>query len=241
MRVESFLAPNPGPITLAGTRSHVVGDDPVAIIDPGPRVESHLERLARAVAGARRIFILLTHAHPDHAAGAPALADALGVPILGPGSGHAIDDGQQFDTGAGVLTAIFTPGHARRHFCFHLERAQAVFVGDLLLGEGTTTWVGEYPGAVADYLASLDRIEALQPRILYPAHGPDIAHPATTIARFRHHRQTRIDQVRRLTAEGCTESRDILARVYGNDLPADIYPMALASVESTLDYLRGAQ
>ncbi len=239
MKVLSILAPNPGPVTLAGTRSHLVGDEVAAIIDPGPEIPSHLERLAKAVAAAREVVILLTHAHPDHAAGAPALAAAIGARILGPGGGEAIADGQRFDTSAGVLTALATPGHARHHFCFHLEQARAVFVGDLVLGEGDTTWVGEYPGAVADYLNSLDRLDALQSRVLHTAHGPDVTDPAAAIARFRNHRLERIDRVRRVLDEGVADPDAVVARVYG-PLPAEVQAMALASVAAIMDYLRAA-
>ncbi len=240
MKVRSILAPNPGPITLTGTRSHVVGDTVAAIIDPGPGIPSHLDRLAEAVAGARKVVILLTHAHPDHAAGAPALAAATGARILGPGGEDAITDGQRFETSAGTLAALSTPGHAHLHFCFHLEAARAVFVGDLVLGEGDTTWVGEYPGAVADYLDSLDRLDLLRPRILHTAHGPDITDPATAIARFRNHRLARIDRVRRVLADGVTDGSEVVARVYG-PLTAQVQAMALASVTAIMDYLHGSK
>ncbi len=236
MSVRSFLAPNPGPVTLSGTRSYVVGGTAAAIIDPGPDIESHLAVLADAVAGARSVTILLTHAHDDHAAGAASLARAVGAEVHGPGGDHPIADGQRFATSDGDLAAISTPGHARRHFCFHLASSDAVFVGDLILGEGDTTWVGEYSGSVAHYLRSLDRVEALAPRLLHPAHGPTIRDPAQAIARFRNHRLARIDMVRRALAEGHTAVGAITRHVYG-DLPPQIRAMAMSSVEAILDYL----
>lgn len=236
MSVRSFLAPNPGPITLSGTRSYVVGGAAAAIIDPGPAIESHLAVLADAVAGARSVTILLTHAHDDHAAGAAELARAVGAEVYGPGGDHAIADGQRFATSDGDLVAVSTPGHARRHFCFHLTSNESVFVGDLILGEGDTTWVGEYGGAVAHYLHSLDRVESLEPRLLHPAHGPTIRDPAATIARFRDHRLARIDMVRRALAEGHTAVAAITRHVYG-ELPPQIHGMAAASVGAILDYL----
>lgn len=234
--VRSFLAPNPGPITLSGTRSYVVGGTVAAIIDPGPDIESHLAVLADAVAGARKVTVLLTHAHDDHSAGAASLARAVGTEVHGPGGDHPIEDGQRFATGDGDLVAVSTPGHARRHFCFHLTSNDSVFVGDLILGEGDTTWVGEYSGAVAHYLHSLDRLEALAPRHLHPAHGPTIRDPAQTIARFRNHRLARIDMVRRAVARGHTAAGAITRHVYG-ELPPEIHAMAMASVEAILDYL----
>ncbi len=237
---RSFLAPNPGPLTLAGTRSYVVGEDPVAIIDPGPRIESHISALADSVASASEIAILLTHAHDDHAAGAARAAHRTGASVLGPGGGHGLTDGQLVPTSEGDLVAVSTPGHARRHFCFHHPATASLFVGDLILGEGDTTWIGEYRGAVADYLHSLDRLAALGAHTLYPAHGPTIHDAAATIARFRAHRLRRIGQVRRAVADGHAGAPAIARHVYG-PLPAQIGAMAEAGVDAMLDYLSGAE
>ena len=190
--------------------------------------------------GAEEVVILLTHAHADHTAGAADLARTLGAEVLGPGGERDIADGQTFATSEGELVAVSTPGHARRHFCFHLTSADSVFVGDLILGEGDTTWVGEYPGAVAHYLASLDRLEALEPHILYPAHGPTIRDPSEAIGRFRHHRLSRIEMVRHALAEGHADPAAITRHVYGA-LPPDVHAMAVTSVETILDYLSGAE
>ena len=201
---------------------------------------SHLATLADAVGGGDQVVILLTHAHADHTDGAADLARTLGAEVLGPGGERDIDDGETFATSDGELVAVSTPGHARRHFCFHLPRTGEAFVGDLILGEGDTTWVGEYPGAVAHYLASLDRLEAHQPRILHPAHGPDILDPAATIDRFRRHRLSRIEMVRSAVAAGHTEPPAITRRVYGT-LPPEVHAMAVTSVETILDYLSTAK
>ncbi len=238
--VRSFLAPNPGPLTLDGTRSYLVGDDPVAIIDPGPRIESHISALAEAVRPASEIVILLTHAHDDHAAASARLAHRTGGSVHGPGGDHDLGDGQVIATSVGDLVAVATPGHARRHFCFHHPDTASIFVGDLIMGKGDTTWTGEYLGAVADYLRSLDRLDALAPRTLHPAHGPPIPDAAATIARFRAHRLERIEQVRRAVATGHAGAPAIARHVYG-PLPPKIRTMAEAGVDAILDYLSGAE
>lgn len=235
--MRSFLAPNPGPLTLDGTRSYVVGREAAAVIDPGPAIESHVSALARTVAGAADVVILLTHGHADHAAGADRLAELTGGRIRGPGSSRDIEDGDAFHTSAGPLVAILTPGHSRRHFCFHHPEAAAIFVGDLLLGTGNTTWIGEYPGGVADYLDSLDRLEALDARTLYPAHGPAIRGAAAAIRRFRRHRLSRIEQVRRALARGCADPPAITRDVYG-PLSPHLRGMAESGVAAMLDYLQ---
>ena len=192
------------------------------------------------MSAAARVAILLTHAHDDHSAGAADLARTLGAEVWGPGGERPIDDGGTFSTSDGELVAVSTPGHSRRHFCFHLPRTGEVFAGDLILGEGDTTWVGEYPGAVAQYLASLDRLEALRPRVIHPAHGPDIVDPAAAIERFRRHRLSRIAMVRSAVDAGHTDPAAIMRHVYGA-LPREVQAMALASVEAILDYLSGAE
>ena len=216
-----------------------MGERVVAIVDPGPAIEGHLAALAAAVESADSVVVLVTHGHGDHAACAGDLAGRLGAEAWGPDAGRDLGDGQVFATDRGPLVAISTPGHSRRHFCYHLPGHGAVFTGDLILGEGDTTWVGEYPGGVAEYLASLDRVEALKPRILYPGHGDPLRDPAEAIGRFRRHRLSRIDQVRRAIAEtGSGDARTLTRHVYGA-LPPDLFEMAASGVEAILDYLSG--
>ena len=238
--MRSFLAPNPGPFTLTGTRSYVVGGSTAAVIDPGPAIDEHIAALAEAVQDAREVMVLLTHAHGDHAGGASELARRTGGKVWGPGGGSDLEDGQVFATSGGDLVAVRTPGHARRHFCFHLPGEGSVFTGDLILGEGDTTWVGEYPDGVRDYLDSLDRLETLGARVLLPGHGDPLPDPAEAIARFRRHRLARIEDVRRVIAEkGAADARTIARRVYG-PLPPDVFDMAVSAVEAILDYLSDA-
>lgn len=238
--VRSFLAGNPGPLTFDGTRSYVVGDRAAAIVDPGPVLDGHLAALAAAVARADTVVVLVTHGHVDHAAGAGDLADRIGAEVWGPDAGSDLGDGQAFTTDCGELVAVSTPGHSRRHFCFHLPAHGAVFTGDVILGVGETTWVGEYRGGVADYLASLDRLDALGARVIYPGHGNPLRDPAAAIARFRRHRLSRIDQVRRAVAQtGSTDARTLARHVYGA-LPRDFFDMAVSGVDGILDYLSGS-
>ncbi|RMH19880.1 MAG: MBL fold metallo-hydrolase [Gemmatimonadetes bacterium] len=240
MRPRAVLADNPGPFTLSGTVTYVVGRRDVAVVDPGPDLERHRQRLVEAVADAERVRILLTHHHADHAGGAAALAAALGAPLLGEGHPDAdpLPDGAAVETDQGRLVALATPGHAERHLCFHWPDARAVFVGDLVLGIGDTTWVGEYPGAVADYLASLARLRALEPAVLYPAHGPPLEDAAAAIDRYEAHRRERIAQVERALADVPSADVDeLVRRVYGKRVPPGLEAAARASVRAILDFL----
>ncbi len=233
-------AGNRGPFTLDGTRTYIVGTRAVAVIDPGPEDPVHVGALLEAVGDASHATVLLTHGHRDHAGAASALAAALACDVCGPGDtgSRRLGDGQVVPTDAGALVTVTTPGHAREHVCFTWQAQRAVFVGDLLLGEGNTTWVAGYPGCVADYLTSLDRIEALRPGLLYPAHGPPLDRPDEAIERFRTHRLERVDQVRRALSDAPgADARDLVDAIYGPDLPRRMVEAAVASVEAVREYI----
>lgn len=253
-------AGNAGPFALEGTRTHIVGRSRVAVVDPGPPLRSHVDAVVREVesGGAEAVALLLTHGHPDHAGAAAALAARLGAPVLGAwgrettedGSGASgpptgvdfrpLADGERVATDAGELVAVSTPGHAREHLVFHWPQEAAVFVGDLVLGAGETTWVGAYPGCVADYLASLERVERLGPRILLPAHGPPVTEAALHIELYRAHRLARIGQAARALAARPEATLDeIFREIYGGALPPEYADAARASVAALVEHVRG--
>lgn len=216
------------------------------MIDPGPAVVHHVRAVEAWVSDASRVAIVLTHGHSDHAGSAGALAEALDAPVHGPPGVPAVDhglrDGDEVGTDQGVLVAIHTPGHTADHLCFHWPARRAIFAGDLLLGEGDTTWVAEYPGCVADYLASLKRIRALAPEVIYPAHGPPIEDVPAALERYEAHRRQRIAQVERaLEAAPDASTEDLLMSVYGRELPPRVVGAARASLEALVDFVRGAR
>jgi glyoxylase-like metal-dependent hydrolase (beta-lactamase superfamily II) len=228
----------------------------VALIDPGPDVEDHVRALSRAVEKAREVRILLTHGHSDHAGGAASLARATGARVFGPGSlanpepgGRVVVpaeeggvsplvEGDEVRTDQGVLRVVAVPGHTRDHLAFQWE-GEALFVGDLLLGTGDTTWLGEYPGCVADYLASLEKVRELAPAVLYPAHGPAIHEPEKALDRYRTHRLMRIGQVE-AALENHPEAGpgELVEIVYGKRLHPRLEKAARASMEVILHHLR---
>src|ERR1700679_2699299 len=63
-------AENPGPFTLSGTNTWIVGDHPAYVVDPGPALDEHLQRLIEAIDARGGLGgIALTHDHTDHAEG----------------------------------------------------------------------------------------------------------------------------------------------------------------------------
>lgn len=245
--LRSILADNPGPFTLEGTRTYILGLRQAAIIDPGPALRPHLEALVRSVEGTAEIRVLLTHGHRDHTGGAELLLEGLRQAghsplLLGSGRPDArpLAEGEVVPTDAGELVAVPTPGHARDHLSFHWPDGRALFAGDMVLGRGDTTWVAEYPGCVADYLQSLDRLEAMELDVIYPSHGPDIDDPAGTLARYRAHREGRIARVREILAdEPEAQVRRVLERVYGGRVPEGLLGAALASADALVEYVTG--
>lgn len=239
-------ADNPGPFTFDGSVTYLLGHDDVVILDPGPDVDDHVRALVRAVGGADRTRVVLTHGHDDHAGGVDRLLHALRAAGHGPvdvvGAGHfrarvpAPEERITFDHGH--LEAVPTPGHTRDHLAWYWAGARALFAGDHVLGHGETTWVAEYPGCVADYLASLHRLRALDLAVIHPGHGPDLHAPYDALDRFEAHRRSRIEQVRALRrADPGLAGEALFRRVYGDTVPPGLEGPARRSLSAVEEYV----
>ena len=247
-------APNPSPMTLDGTRSYLIGRSRPVVIDPGPADPAHLAALQAALGGNVPVAILLTHAHPDHSAAAPPLARATGAPVLMSGGAitRAIDpaavarwigEGEEIETDAGTLRAIATPGHTPEHLAFFWSGGTApaggaLFVGDLLMGEGDTTLIAPPEGDLSQYLESIERVRELHPAILFPTHGDPLHDSARAVERYLVHRQERLRQVHAaLAAEMSATAPELVGRIYGSELPPELAGAATASVQAMLVHL----
>jgi glyoxylase-like metal-dependent hydrolase (beta-lactamase superfamily II) len=211
-------------------------------------MEIHIRALSAALDSAREIRVLLTHSHSDHAGAACDLALQTGASLLAPASYiipkgidlpiESLKEGDRVHTDQGALVAVETPGHTRDHLAFHWAEAGALFVGDLLLGRGATTWIGEYPGCVEDYLNSLDKIESLGATVLFPSHGPPITSPAAIVERYRRHRLDRLEEVRAARHEHPEAAPvELATAIYGSEIPPKLVKAARSSVEAALFHL----
>jgi glyoxylase-like metal-dependent hydrolase (beta-lactamase superfamily II) len=232
--VALIRADNPGPFTLTGTNSYVVGRDGCWVIDPGPDLDAHVAALAAEVeARGGAAGILLTHDHADHAGGVPALVEALGgdVPV------HAARYPGDVKVANGDMIGSFavaaTPGHAPDHLAFIIY--DTVFSGDAVLGQGSV-FVAPDPGALRGSLAGLELLRALQPRRIWPGHGPVVDDPMAKLDEYIAHRLERERKLMDALDAGARTIEALLDTAWA-DIPNVLRPAAAVTLAAHLDKL----
>ena len=236
--VVRIVASNPGPMTLDGTNTYIVGRGPAWVIDPGPANGRHLERVREAADERGGLEgIVLTHSHADHSAGTTLLGAPLAWGEVSEASEwreSAVRGPRSADPGraerVGPFEVIPTPGHAPDHVAF--ARGEVCFCGDLVLGAGSSI-VTPGGGGLAAYLDSLERLRARDFALLCPGHGPWIDDPAAKLAEYRDHR---LDRERRLLTalERGERSRERLLDAVWDDVPPELRFAAALAMEAHL-------
>jgi glyoxylase-like metal-dependent hydrolase (beta-lactamase superfamily II) len=233
LRIVRVLAPNPGPFTLEGTNTWIVGRHPAVVIDPGSDDEGHLQAV---VGEAGRIgAILITHDHPDHAPGAERLASTTGAAVYAfkkADGALRLRDEQLISMGEAHLRVLYTPGHTADHVAFLAEGTGAMFTGDAVLGRGTAV-IDPREGDLAQYLQSLRRMREARPRVIYPGHGPTVFDAVGKLREYEAHRAMREQQVLEALAAGPRAIGDIVPEIYA-DTPVELHPAAAAQVAAHL-------
>ena len=233
--VVGIRAANPGPFTLSGTNSWIVGRGPAWLVDPGPALDEHLAALEdeidmRGGLGA----VALTHDHADHAGAVPAMRRRYpGVPVAA-ARGEAdviLIDGDTF----GPFEVVSVPGHAPDHLVF--LRGAVAFTGDAVLGEGSV-FIAPDPGALVGYLEGLARLEQRRLELLCPGHGPLVRDPEAKLAEYISHR---LDRERRLVnaLSGGKRSVDELLDEAWSEVPPQLRMAAAVTLAAHLDKLDG--
>lgn len=227
-------ADNPGPFTLTGTNSWIIGRDPCWIIDPGPALDGHVAALAAAAQRRGGVGgIALTHDHGDHSGAVEALRDRSGAPSVGAArfaaADRALADGDTF----GPLRVVATPGHAPDHLAF--VAGAVCFTGDAVLAE-SSVFVAPDPGALRGYLAALARLRAMRLELLCTGHGPAVTDPTALLDRYLAHRRDRERRLVAALADGLRTIDELLDRVW-DDAPAGLRLAAAATLAAHLDKL----
>jgi glyoxylase-like metal-dependent hydrolase (beta-lactamase superfamily II) len=241
--IALLRAGNPGPKTLEGTNTWLLGDtDGTWVVDPGPDLDAHLDAVAAAVAdGGGLAGIALTHRHDDHADGVRGVLERCGpAPVASHGgwvpdgapagtTGTAVDEGGV----VGPFEVVATPGHAADHVAF--VAGDAAFVGDFVLGRGSVLLV-PHEHALVRYLDALRRLRERGPALLLPGHGPVVTDPAAKLDEYIAHR---LDREARLVAalDGGARTADELLDAVWDDAPGLLRVAAAVTLRAHLDKL----
>jgi glyoxylase-like metal-dependent hydrolase (beta-lactamase superfamily II) len=231
--IVGVRANNPGWFTLSGTNSWIVGRDPAWLVDPGPALPDHLEAVSAELRQRGGLAgVALTHDHPDHAEGIPALrrrfpqaelAAARGTPDV------RLSDGAAF----GPLIALYTPGHAPDHMSYLI--GDVALTGDAVFGEGSV-FIAPDPGALTGYLDGLRKLRQAGPTLLAPGHGPPVVDPHSKLEEYIAHRLERERRLLEALSDGHRTVDELLDRAWG-DVPAALRPAAGVTLAAHLDKL----
>lgn len=246
-RVTVALGQNPSAFTGPGTNTYLVGQGERRILlDTGQGEAAYLPVLDEAMerAGCKGIEqIVLTHGHPDHIGGLGQLLGHFGevpvkkwpwpeVDLESPVPMETLEDGCRIETEGATLVGHHTPGHSPDHLCFMLEEERSLFSGDNVLGVGTTVIPGG-SGDLGEYMASLERLLALEPTRIYPAHGPCIERGQAKIREYIEHRNDRERQIIAAIEGGAARVTAMVELIYAA-YPKALHAAAGASVSAHL-------
>ena len=245
--VRRLVAPNPSMMTGPGTNSYLFGKKEVAVLDPGPMIEKHIDRIVE-IAGAPIRWILVTHTHPDHSPAAKKLAQRTNAELLGRPApegpqqdrsfspGRVLDDGDRITSDEFEIVAVHTPGHASNHLCFLHAETRWLFTGDHVI-DGSTVVINPPDGNMKQYIESLRRVRALDCEALAPGHGELIRDPVRAIDWIIDHRLEREAKVLvALQANPGLSTRELVPHVY-RDVPEKLYRLAERSLLAHLEKL----
>lgn len=259
--IRRVICENPGPFTYTGSGTYIVGRDegPLAVIDPGPDNQAHLEALLAAIGGARVSHVLITHTHKDHCGGARAFAARAKAPIWGARAhpvGDKAQDAPALEEGADLefrpdrvlkdgetvsgdgwtIDAVATPGHLSNHLCFALLEEKVLFTGDHVMGWSTSV-VSPPDGDMAAYMNSLALLIDRDDLIYHSAHGAPIENPQRLVLGMMGHRKQREGQILRLVEQGIGAITDMVPHMY-KGIDQRLWPAAGRSVLAHLIDLR---
>jgi glyoxylase-like metal-dependent hydrolase (beta-lactamase superfamily II) len=257
-RIRRVVARNPSPFTLYGTGTYIVGRGQVAVVDPGPDDDAHIQAILAATANETITHILVTHTHRDHSPGCRPLQAACGAAktyAYGPHGSGQKEDKVKIEEGADLefkpdvevrhgdilqgdgwsIECVYTPGHTSNHMCFALREEKVLFTGDHVMGWSTSV-ISPPDGDMRAYMASLELLLERDDATYWPTHGPAVEDPKTHVSAFIEHRREREQQILECIGRGVSRIRDMVPLMY-KDLPEFMYPAAARSVLAAAVYM----
>ena len=243
-RVRRLVAPNPGVMTGAGTNTYLLGEERVAVLDPGPAIPEHIDAILKT-AGDRIRWIVCTHTHPDHSPAWQAVAQATGAEVIGalPADDMFQDDtfkptrelqhDDVLSTPEFTLRAVHTPGHVSNHFCFFLEEEQMLFAGDHIMN-GSTVVIIPPSGDMKAYIESLQLLQRYKTKLIAPGHGEVMEDSRAVVDWLVKHRLKRERKVIDGLHQTGRTSLDELVKVVYDDVNTSLHKMAKLSLSAHL-------
>ncbi|MEM1155932.1 MAG: MBL fold metallo-hydrolase [Pseudomonadota bacterium] len=243
-RVRRLVAPNPGVMTGPGTNTYLLGNENVAVLDPGPAIPEHIDAILDAARDQIK-WIVCTHTHPDHSPAWQAVAEATGAEVIG---ALPADDRLQDDTFSPThqlqhddvlsapeftLRAIHTPGHVSNHFCFLIEEEQMLFAGDHIMN-GSTVVIVPPGGDMKAYIDSLKLLLNYPLTYIAPGHGDVMENPTAIVEWLVNHRLQREAKVVKGLKQLGRTAVDQLVKVVYDDVDTSLHKMAMLSLSAHL-------
>ena len=242
--LKRIIAPNPSPMTFWGTNTYILGTNELAIIDPGPAVQSHFDAIMSSLNKNQSItHILITHSHIDHSPLAKQLSERTSAPILAFGEsssgkstimtnlknlngGEGIDydfkpdvtlnDNQILKNKEWCIKSLHTPGHMGNHLCFSWEGENILFSGDLVMG-WATSMVSPPDGDLTDFMNSIKSLQLRSPdKLFFPGHGAPIENPSLRLQELYEHRKKREGEILSALETGLATISEITESVYAD-------------------------
>ncbi len=242
--LKRIIAPNPSPMTFWGTNTYILGTNELAIIDPGPAVQSHFDAIMSSLNNNQSIsHILITHSHIDHSPLAKKLSERTSAPILAFGESSAgksaiMTNLKNLDGGEGIdydfkpdvtlndnqilknkewcIKSLHTPGHMGNHLCFSWEGENILFSGDLVMG-WATSMVSPPDGDLTDFMNSIKSLQLRSPdKLFFPGHGAPIENPSLRLQELYEHRKKREGEILSALETGLATISEITESVYAD-------------------------
>ncbi|MBI1182441.1 MAG: MBL fold metallo-hydrolase [Alphaproteobacteria bacterium] len=253
--IRRVIADNKGPFTYTGTGTYIIGEGSVAVIDPGPRIESHIEAILAGLKGETVSHILITHTHLDHSPAAAPLKEATGAETwaYGPHGGdrrgeaveeggdwafqpdHLVKHGDVIEGDGWSMEGVFTPGHTSNHMCFQYREAKALFTGDHVMGWSTSV-ISPPDGDMKAYMDSLRLLLDRDDAVYWPTHGPAITDPKPFVRAFIAHREEREAQIMACLRSDARYIPAMVKIMYAN-VGEHLHPAAARSVLAHLEHM----